>query len=326
MLRLCCGRLYSCLFYVVLLLSGMYLHAMPILTEESEQHPSACLNDEKKPEDKASDESVCFEKKWKSPLKIDDLCAVQELLGKASSGGSAIIQRWFNLGLALGLDYEHLCYIKQNGSLNEKEAFTAMLSCWLNQTNMWRFDQHKEREPSVYDLIQGVACIGLARDASLLLSVCLGETHEYNSKQLVLEYLLRYREVFKSDIAAGKALSIPLDLSHLFVLWQEMLIVIGKVDALGRGLGFEHDEVDMMLGNHRNSIMDGLLEIIATWLKTADDTERTRQCIVDQLRSASIKNNRAAGYLTRRYSTDIREDDMETKKMLWMHFTKKDVY
>ena len=268
MLRLCCGRLYSYLFYVVLLLSGMYLHAMPILTEESEQHPSACLNDEKKPEDKASDESVCFEKKWKSPLNIDDLCAVQELLGKASWGGIDIIKQWFNLGLALGLDYEHLCCIKQNGSLSEKEACTAMLSCWLNQTNMQRFDQHEEREPSVYDLIQGVVCIRLASDVNCSLSGCLDDPSQYNNSQLVMEYLLRYRETVKSDIEAGKALNIPLDLSHLFVLWREMLEERSKMWAAGLALDLSYSVIQITV-NKSPDIVDGLRRHYCTVVKNS---------------------------------------------------------
>ena len=319
MLRLCCGRLYSCLFYVVLLLSGMYLHAMPILTEESEQHPSACLNDEKEPKDKASDESVCFEKKWKSPLKIDDLCAVQELLGKASAGGSGIIKQWFNLGLALGLDYNHLCCIKQNSFLSEEEAFTAMLSCWLNQTNMWRFDQHEEREPSLYDLIQGIACIRLSRDASLLLSVCLGETHEYNNHQLVMEYLLRYRKTFQTDIAAGKALSIPLDLSHLFVLWREISAARSKVSMVGLALDLSVSVIEITVRKSPD-IADGLRDIIALWLKAADDTERTRQYVIEALEMNMLKENPTAEHLKKRYSTNIKEDDKDTKKTLWMTF------
>ena len=320
MLCLCCGRFYFYLFYVVLLLSGICLHAMPILTEESEKHPSACLNDAKKSKHQASDESICFEKKWKSSLKIDDLCAVQELLGKAAGGGGGIINQWFNLGLALGLDYEHLCCIKQNGSLNEKEAFTAMLSCWLNQTNMQRFDQHEEREPSVYDLIQGVACIRLASDVNCLLSVCLDDPSQYNNSQLVMEYLLRYRETVKSDIEAGKALNIPLDLSHLFVLWRDMLVVASKAGTLGLALGLDPHEIDRIVENNRGAIEVGLQEIIAQWLKTAEEKHRTRQHIINALKTQSMRQSRVAKYLTERYSTNIKEDDKDTKRRLWMTF------
>ena len=323
MFCVCCSFFYSYLFYVVLLLSSMCLHAMPILTEESEKHPSACLNDEKALKGKASDESISFEKKWKSPLKIDDLCAVQELLGQASSRGINIIKRWFNLGLALGLDYNHLRYIKQNSSLSEEEACTVMLSCWLNQTNMRRFDQHEEREPNLYDLVNGVACIGLNRDACCLYGVCLGEdrVYNYNSDVLVMEYLLRYREAVKSDIEAGRALNMPLDLSHLFVLWQEMLVIVSKARTLGLALGLSYSEVEMILANNRGAIEVGLQEMIATWLKTADDTKRTRQYIIDALRTGSIGQNKAAMYLTKRYSTDIKEDDVDAKRRLWQYFS-----
>ena len=61
-------------------------------------------------------------------------------------------------------------------------------------------------------------------------------------------------------------------------------------------------------------------DIIALWLKTAEKKDRTRQYVIEALEMKMLKENAIARHLKKRYFTNIKENDKDTKKTLWMTF------
>ena len=299
MLFLCCRLPY---FYFLLFLSGMHLHAMPILEEKSEKSDTACASYNKS-------SVLCLAKNWKMSLNINHLNDVQELLNEVKIDGFGT---WLEVGLALGLKYAFLRSMERD-QRSDSEHFTEVLSSWLNKKNMKSFDDYEQdNDPKLYDLIQGFACIELAYDTENLIKFC-GKSIEYDRNRLVKEYLLRYRKAVKASIDNGKALSTLLDDRHLFMIYRELFALKGK--ALLLSIQF-----DVFLGanewtnNYKIEKSRKLLAVVELWLKKGG---ATRQALVGVLKRRSIQENRIATNLEERYTTVVADDDEKNLNKLW---------